>query len=132
MVTHVSARFELTGWEETPYLEADDGTRLVRATMGRTFTGGLDGEGAVEYLMAFRADGEAAYVGLERFDGTVDGRAGTFVLQHVGRFEGGAAAGAVTVVPGSGSGELEGLAGDGSFAAEGGPAGTVELDVELG
>jgi hypothetical protein len=129
MSTHVSARFELSGWDETPYLEAEDGTRLVRATMRRTFSGGLEGEGAVEYLMAFRADGDAAYVGLERIDGTLDGRAGTFVLQHVGRFEGGAATGDVSVVPGSGSGELEGLAGEGRFAAEGGPTGTVELDL---
>jgi hypothetical protein len=51
---------------------------------------------------------------MERVDGRIDGRAGSFVLQRSGIFEGGQAKESYSVVPGSGTGELRGLRGDGS------------------
>ena len=53
--------------------------------------GRSEGDGHVEYLMVYRADGSAACVGLERVVGRVAGKVGTFVLQRVGTFEGGQA-----------------------------------------
>jgi hypothetical protein len=53
------------------------------------------------------------------------------VLQHVGRFEDGVARADVTVVPGASSDELATAAGSGTFAAESGPNGTLELDLRF-
>ena len=57
----------------------------------------------------------------------IAGRSGTFVLQHVGRFEDGAAKGDLTVAAGSGTGDLAGLAGAGTFVAD--PSGSMDLSV---
>jgi hypothetical protein len=56
--------------------------------------------------------GSAGYVAIERVEGTLHGRAGSFVLQHTGTMNRGVPALAVTVVPDSGTGELAGLQGD--------------------
>jgi hypothetical protein len=55
--------------------------------------------------------GSAGYVAIERVSGTLHGRGGTFILQHSGTMTRGAPHLVVTVVPDSGTGELEGLAG---------------------
>jgi hypothetical protein len=56
--------------------------------------------------------GSAGYVAIERVDGVLDGRKGTFVLQHSGTMNRGAPGLSVMVVPDSGTGELAGLAGE--------------------
>jgi len=80
----------------------------------KTYTGDIDAEGHVEYLMMYRADGSARFVGLERITGSIAGRKGSFVLQRTGVFEGGLAKESYSVIPGSGTGELQGLQGDGT------------------
>ncbi|HET9793013.1 MAG TPA: DUF3224 domain-containing protein [Thermoanaerobaculia bacterium] len=111
-----SGRFAIKSWDEQPYSEGQDLPKLTRASVEKTFTGDIEGEGHVEYLMMYRSDGSAAFVGLERIVGRIGGRSGTFVLQRVGAFEGGQAKESYSVVPGSGTGELRGLQGDGSSA----------------
>lgn len=111
-----NARFAIKSWDEKPYSEGHDLPKLTRASVSKTFTGDLEGEGAVEYLMMYRSDGTAAFVGLERIVGRIGGKSGSFVLQRTGTFEGGEAKESYTVVPGSGTGELAGLRGNGSSA----------------
>ena len=82
--------------------------------------------------MCYRADETADFVGLQRIDGTVGGRRGSFVLTSNGTFDGKVAAGEMRVVEGSGSGELAGISGAGSFSAPLGDQAAVELDYELG
>ncbi|HTI62893.1 MAG TPA: DUF3224 domain-containing protein [Gemmatimonadaceae bacterium] len=116
MKTTANARFAIKSWDEKPY---DDGTgvpKLTRASVCKALTGDLDGEGRVEYLMMYRADGSATFVGLERFTGRLGDKRGTFVLQRSGVFEGGQAKESYFVIPGSATGDLVGLAGDGSSA----------------
>ena len=55
--------------------------------------------------------GSAGYVAMEWISGTLNGRSGTFALQHTGTMTRGAAQLSVTVVPDSGTGQLVGLAG---------------------
>jgi hypothetical protein len=55
--------------------------------------------------------GSAGYVAIERFVGTLHGRRGSFVFQHSGTMDRGAQQLSISVVPGSGSGELAGIAG---------------------
>lgn len=85
--------------------------------MVKSFKGDIEGEGTLEYLMMYCIDGSASFVGLERIVGHLGGRAASFVLQHSGTFAGGVAKATYFVVPGSGTGELSGLRGEGSFAS---------------
>jgi hypothetical protein len=115
--THATATFELKSWEEKPYDEIEGGPKLTRASITKSFKGDIQGEGTLEYLMVYRDDGMASFVGLERIVGRVGGRSGSFVLQHSGSFESGVAKATFFVVPGSGTGDLRGLRGEGSFAS---------------
>lgn len=114
---HVAnSRFAIKSWDEKPYSEDPDQPKLTRATVTKTFSGDIAGEGHVEYLMMYRSDGSASFVGLERVVGDVAGKAGSFVLQRTGVFENGLAQESYVVVPGSGTGELRGLRGEGTSA----------------
>src|SRR5579859_6081659 len=104
-----NAHFAIKSWDEKPYGEGQDLPKLTRASVKKTFTGDIEGEGQVEYLMVYRSDGSATFVGLERVVGRIAGKPGTFVLQRTGVFEGGQAKESYTVVPGSATEELEGL-----------------------
>ena len=86
-----NSRFTIKSWDEKPYSEGQDLPKLTRAAVTKTFTGDIAGEGHVEYLMMYRSDGSATFVGLERVVGHVAGKAGSFVLQRTGVFESGAA-----------------------------------------
>jgi hypothetical protein len=126
-----NARFTIKSWDEKPYSEGQDLPRLTRATVTKTFIGDITGEGQVEYLMMYRSDGSATFVGLERFVGRLDGKAGTFVLQRTGIFEGGQAKESYAVIPGSGTAELVGLWGDGTSAVGHGAEHPFTLNFEL-
>lgn len=131
MATHATGTFEVTGWDEQPYQELDGGGKLTRASVTQKFAGDVEGDGAVEYLMCHRDDGTASFVGLQRVAGKVGDRSGDFVLQLTGTFDGGAARGAWSVVPGSATNELRGLRGDGGFEAKSGPSGAITLDYDF-
>ena len=124
-------RFAIKTWDEKPVSEGDDGTRLTRASVIRTFTGDLEGEGQVEYVMMYRTDGTASIVGLERVVGRIGSRTGTFVLERSGTFEDGQAKESYSVVPGSATGDLLGLTGDGYSAVGHGMEHPFELNYEL-
>jgi len=122
--------FEVASWDEETYEEVGDG-KLTRASVTQTFTGDVDGEGAVQWLMSYRKDGTAHFVGLQRIRGTIGGRRGTVVLETIGDFDGKVASGTWSVVPGGGSADLQQLRGTGSFEAPMGPKASFELDYEL-
>jgi hypothetical protein len=111
-----NARFVIKSWDEQPYSEGHGLPKLTRATVIKTLTGDIEGDAHVEYLMMYRDDGSAAFVGLERVTGRLAGRAGTFVLQRTGIFENGHAKESYAVVPDSATGDLDGLRGDGHSA----------------
>lgn len=110
------ARFAIKSWDEKPYSEGPDLPKLTRASVVKTFSGDIEGEGQVEYLMMYRGDGSATFVGLERISGRIGDRTGSFVLQRTGVFEGGQAKESYTIIPGSATGALRGLRGDGNSA----------------
>jgi hypothetical protein len=116
MKTHAKATFALNAWDEKPYNEIHGAPKLTRASVTKSYQGDITGEGKLEYLMMYRDDGSASFLGLERVVGSVGGRSGSFVLQHSGTFKGGVATVTLVVVPGSGTGDLRGLRGNGEFA----------------
>jgi hypothetical protein len=125
-----NARFAIKSWDEKPYSE-DHGVKLTRANVTKTYTGDIEGEGHVEYLMCYRSDGSAAFVGLERIVGRLDGKTGTFVLQRTGVFEAGMAKESYAVIAGSGTGDLTGLSGNGHSAVGHGMEHPFALNFEL-
>jgi uncharacterized protein DUF3224 len=100
MTKSAKARFAIKSWDEKPYSEGQDQPRLTRASVIKTYTGDIEGEAQVEYLMMYRRDGSATFVGLERVVGRIGGKTGTFVLQRNGIFESGQAKESYSVIPG--------------------------------
>jgi hypothetical protein len=118
------------GGEDT--FHEGDGPRLAHAWGEQTFSGDITGDGTIHWLNAYRPDRTARLVGLQRIDGTLDGRTGSFVIEATADHTGTSSRGSWSIVPGSGTGELEGIAGSGAFDAPGGPNATYELDYEIG
>jgi len=127
-----NSRFAIKSWDEKPYSEGQDLPKLTRAAVAKTFTGDIEGEGHVEYLMMYCIDGSATFVGLERVVGHLAGKAGSFVLQRTGTFEDGVATESYVVIAGSGTGELRGLRGEGESAVGHGTEHPLTLTYELG
>ncbi|MEZ4706468.1 MAG: DUF3224 domain-containing protein [Caldilineaceae bacterium] len=98
-----------------PLAEPD---KAVDATLGRMsidkqFHGDLTGVGKGEMLTAVTSvEGSAGYVAIERVSGSLHGRTGSFVLQHVGVMNRGEQQLSITVAPDSGTDELAGISGD--------------------
>jgi uncharacterized protein DUF3224 len=133
MTTHATATFTIEGWDEKTYAELEDGGKLTKASVKQALSGDVEGEGAVEWLMCYRPDQTADFVGLQRITGRIGDRAGSFVAaQADGTFDGEEARGTLSVVPGSASGDLEGLRGSGEFRAPRGREASISLDYEIG
>jgi len=98
----------------TPQGENDkrDGATTARMTADKQYHGDLEGTGKGEMLSALSdIKGSGSYVAIERVSGTLNGRRGTFVLDHRGRMTRGAQQLEINVVPDSGTGELTGITG---------------------
>jgi hypothetical protein len=131
MREHVEGTFEVTSWSEDEVDGLEGTAKVTRATFGQRFSGGVEADTIADTVMTYRQDGTADYVGFQRVAGRLAGRSGTFVLQAIGSFDGRVARADVTVVPGSGTGELVRLRGRGSAEVPLGTSGTYALDYEL-
>jgi len=85
---------------------------IGRMSIDKQFHGDLEATSKGE-MLAFMTSvkGSAGYVAMEQVTGALNGRSGTFVLQHTGTMTRGEQQQSVTVVPDSGTNELKGLAG---------------------
>jgi hypothetical protein len=126
---NASAPFTNDRYDEEPYGEGG-GTELQRVHIARTFTGDLEGTSTGEILIA-RSGGGGAYTGHDLVEGTLGGRSGTFVIQHGGIMGPEGISNTGTIVPGSGSGELEGITGEGTLLADDEGNHTLTLTYEL-
>ncbi|MGB2645877.1 MAG: DUF3224 domain-containing protein [Candidatus Acidiferrum sp.] len=89
-----------------------DHASLGRMTIDKQFHGGLDGVSKGQMLTAGTPiKGSAGYVAIEKVTGTLDGRGGTFILQHHATMTRGVPRLDIEVVPDSGTGQLTGLTG---------------------
>ena len=130
-MTTARGSFQVKGGTEDPYDELEGGIKLTHASGSQSFSGDIDGEGAVHWLMLYRSDKTAHFVGLQRITGSVGGRTGSFVAAAEGDHDGTGSTIKFSIVPNSGTGALTGITGDGSLVAKGGPNGTYELDYRL-
>jgi Protein of unknown function (DUF3224) len=107
----LEARLKIESWDEKPYSELGEASKLTRADV--LLSGPDDGLASASFaaLMFYLADGTSSYVTLMHVTGTLDSRAGSFVLQGHGTYDGTTARGESHVVEGSGTGQLAGLTG---------------------
>lgn len=110
MTTRASGTFEV---RLSPQVDGEAGGASVgRMLIDKSFAGDLEATSKGQMLaVRTSTEGSAGYVAMELVTGALRGRTGTFVLQHTGTMERGAQRLSVTVVPDSGTGEFEGLAG---------------------
>jgi hypothetical protein len=126
--TRAAAVITVHKYEPSAYDEPAGGPVLTRIHVEESFSGDIDGEGVVEFLQAARADGSASFVGIERVTSELGGRRGTFLLQDAGTVQDNLVSGDWFVIPGSGTGQLTGLRGEGGFRANLGEGAQVHLD----
>jgi hypothetical protein len=100
-----------TGTFEVKLIPQPD-ERIGRMTLDKQFHGDLEGVSKGQ-MLAVRGEvkDSAGYVAMERVEGTLAGKTGTFALQHSGTINRGVPEQSVTVIPDSGTGELAGLSG---------------------
>jgi hypothetical protein len=121
-------RISVMTYDPKVFDEVPGGPSVTDIHVTETFSGDIDGDGVVHFVQAAGADGSASFVGIERVRGGIHGKKGTFLLQDRGTVVGKQVRGEWFVVPGSGTGELRGLRGDGGFEAELGQHATIWLD----
>lgn len=106
----LEASFEITAWEETDLVD-EDGVRVYRTDVGKSFSGDIEGTSEAWLVMTTTSAGPAAYTGLEVLDVNIGERSGTFVLKHDAVATDDGPDATWVVVPGSGTGDLRDLAG---------------------
>ena len=130
MTTRAFGTFEVHLTPQAPN-DFEDST-LGRLAIDKQFFGDLEAISKGTMLSAGTSvEGSAGYVALERVHGKLHGRSGSFVLQHNGAMNRGAPQLTITVVPDSGTEQLEGIAGEMTIAINGGKH-TYEFDYSLG
>lgn len=125
--THATAKITVHNSEAKPY-DKSSGPPLMEVRLSETFTGDIEGESTVRALQVRGDNDSANLVSMQRFSGKLGGRQGTFVLQGSETVEKGKIKAAWLVVPGSGTGDLSGLRGEGGFEGQFGKRSEGTLD----
>lgn len=112
-------------WDEQTIEVIEDHKKLTKVTAEFTFEGDIEGIAKVEYLMFYSSfdpedthKAHAVYVGQIRIVGSLTGKSGSFVVNDMGTFIGGIATSELSIITGSGTGELTGISGVGEYAAD--------------
>jgi hypothetical protein len=111
MMSHASGTFEV---KMTPLPAGDEAepSPVGKFSLDKQFHGDLEGASKGEMLaVGTPVSGSAGYVAMEKVTGSLNGRRGSFALQHTGTMTRGAPQLSVTVVPDSGTDQLLGLTG---------------------
>ncbi|WP_235017675.1 DUF3224 domain-containing protein [Thermomonospora echinospora] len=118
MTQNASGTFDITGWDEYAKDAGPDGVVVARVRVTKAFHGDLTGTSVTEIQTVTTDSGPSAYVGIERFEGALHGRKGTFVLQHSAGSDAEGQWLKWLIVPTSGTGELAGLRGGGDIVVD--------------
>lgn len=132
MTAHATGTFRVQSWDEETYDEIKGGAGLARVITTQAFTGDVQGEATVRYLMVYTSNNAATFVGLQRIVGLLGGRSGSFVLQVSGTYSDGKVQAIWSVVPNSGTDELQGLTGTGGYPPHGEGEVPYTLDYDFG
>ena len=125
---HATGSTQVKTYVAATFDDVSGAPALVEVRLTEAFTGDISGEGIGRAIQAAREDGSTTFVGIERVRGSIGNRSGTFLLQVSGTVLRKEIDAEWFVVPGSGTGKLTGLRGDGGFKAQLGQHGSVWLD----
>ena len=133
---HTTGTFTVASFEPVDYTSPiTTGIPVGHAHMVKEFSGDVAGRSSTQFSFAFdQTSGVGTYVAMEAFEGTLDGRAGTFAFAHSATTDGRSSerlADMLVIVPGSGSGDLSGVTGTGRILVDSDGTHTIELDYEL-
>lgn len=126
MSRHIEATFEIADWDETPFEDGDEDTKMTEALVTKRYDGDIKGTSTTKWLLAYAPDKSALFVGIEHITGSVGGHTGGLILLHDGVYRDSVASAALRVA--SGTGELADAAGTGKFRAD--PSGSLTLDLD--
>lgn len=82
----ITARFEVKKWEEHNTVTFENQGKINRSSVVYSYSGDMQGEGVVDYVMFYNPDKTGYFVGLEYFSGSIHGKKGTCIIQHRGTF----------------------------------------------
>ncbi len=112
-------------WNEKTIEVIEDRAKLTRVTAEFNFEGDIEGVAKVEYLMYYSSfdpddmhKARAQYVGQLRIEGKLKGKSGSFVANDSGNYAGGVANSELSIITGSGTGELLAIKGVGEYSAD--------------
>jgi hypothetical protein len=121
LMIHAIGTFDIKITPQKPDNPEAEHSSVGRMSIDKQFHGGLEGISKGEMLATMSSvQGSAGYVAMEQVTGVLDGKHGSFVLQHFGVMDKGKASLNVSVVPDSGTGELVGLSGTMTIDVSGG------------
>lgn len=109
--------YTVRSWDEHVVSGPEDGPRYAHAHVTFDYTGIITGTSHCDYLLYYAGTGYESperAPGLERIDGSVDGRKGSFVIRHDVAYGADGISDTWHVVDGSGTGDLTGLRGSGT------------------
>jgi hypothetical protein len=120
MSTRISGKFDVKMIPQAP--DEGDLTGVPgRMVLDKRYHGDLDATSRGQMLAAqTTVKGSAGYVAIEQVTGTLQGRSGSFMLQHTGIMNRGVGSLSITVIPDSGTGELADISGTMSIEIAGG------------
>lgn len=130
MSERVTATIEVSDWKDEPFAAADGGPSLSRPHGVDLYHGGIEAEATWSGLMVAGEDGSGPFQSLQRVVGRVGDRAGSFVLQVNGTYEGGTTAATCLIIPLSGTGDLSAIRGTGGLVY-GDKEASIWLDVSV-
>ena len=113
-----SGHIKVSNLDAQPYDDLASFT-ISEVNVTEEFAGGLVGVGTVRFIMVNEPDGTVHFTGMERFLGKIGEQPGSFILQNSGTLRKGLLNSTWSIIPGSGTQELEGIRGEGGCDPEG-------------
>jgi Protein of unknown function (DUF3224) len=118
MTQHASGTFDV---KLAPQDDKSDDKSMGRMTVAKHWHGAMEGTSTGQMLTGGDVStGSATYVAIEKFSGTINGRSGTLLFQHMGTLNRGVQDLNISVVPDSGTDQLKGIKGRLTGKIEGG------------
>lgn len=130
--TELTSTMTWDPWAPSPVGRPGDGPTMLTGSVTDHYTGDIEGTGSMQTLIMMLPEGRSAFVGLERIEGRIGGREGGLAVRINGGTRSGHAEAELTVVEGSGTGELAGVTGSGRYVCDNpGPDGHSDVSLTL-
>lgn len=112
-----AAEFSILTWDESTISEIATGIKITKAKISASYQGDMEGKSVTETLMTYSPNGDASFMGIEHFTGTIFGKKGSCVLHHFGSYSDGVARSVWNLIDSAGTEGLAEVSGSGSYSA---------------